>query len=98
MKAVAGVTVAVDERISEAVIWMRRVYTEDIEVEVGGIAVGTDFYPAPGRSEVRPHGHQFRRDGVERACLCRAARSRLLPTTTFSLSTFLSVRLVRRLR
>ena len=62
------------------------------------MAVGSDFYPAPYRGEVRPHGRQFRRDGVERACLCRAARSRLLPTTMFSLSTFLNARLVRRLR
>ena len=62
------------------------------------MAVGSDFYPAPCRGEVRPHGHQFRRDGVERACLCRAARSRLLPTTTFALSAFLNARLVAEVR
>ena len=74
------------------------VYTEVIEVEVGGMAVGSDFYPAPCRGEVRPHGHQFQRDGVEHACLRGAARSQLLLTTTFSLSTFLNARLVRHLR
>ena len=66
------------------------VYTEVIEVEVGGMAVGSDFYPAPCRGEIRPHGHQFQRDGVEHACLRVAARSRLLLTTTFSLSMFLN--------